>query len=155
MKASANVEIKVDRKTVTAYLSGEIDHHNAPELRRKIDEAVNNRLPELLVLDFGAVNFMDSSGIGLVMGRYRLIEGLNCKMYIINLSGHAYKVMRLAGLGKIAVRLKKNPVLQSRRLKSSGKTLSESRRSASLQKNSTPTVMRLHSLSIFRHLRCR
>ena len=103
MKASANVEIKVDRKTVTAYLSGEIDHHNAPELRRKIDEAVNNRLPELLVLDFGAVSFMDSSGIGLVMGRYRLIEGLNCKMYIINLSGHAYKVMRLAGLEKIAV----------------------------------------------------
>ena len=37
------------------------------------------------------------------MGRYRLIEGLNCKMYIINLSGHAYKVMRLAGLEKIAV----------------------------------------------------
>ncbi len=103
MNSSANVEIKVENKTVTAFLSGEIDHHNAEALRRKIDEAVNNRLPELLVLDFGAVGFMDSSGIGLVMGRYRLLESMNGKLYIINLSGHAYKVMKLAGLEKIAV----------------------------------------------------
>lgn len=103
MNLTAKVEIKVENKTVTAYLSGEIDHHNAEALRRKIDEAVNNRLPELLVLDFGAVSFMDSSGIGLVMGRYRLIENMNCRLYIINLSGHAYKVMKLAGLEKIAV----------------------------------------------------
>ena len=102
MKA-ADAQIKTDNKTVTVYLSGEIDHHNAPRLRAAIDEAVNNRLPELLVLDFGAVSFMDSSGIGLVMGRYRLISSMNCKLYIINLSGHAYKVMKLAGLEKIAV----------------------------------------------------
>ena len=103
MNLTAKVEIKVENKTVTAHLSGEIDHHNAEALRRRIDEAVNNRLPELLVLDFGAVSFMDSSGIGLVMGRYRLIENMNCRLYIINLSGHAYKVMKLAGLEKIAV----------------------------------------------------
>lgn len=103
MKALLNVEIKVENKTVTAYLSGELDHHNAPAIRERIDEAVNNRQPELLVLDFGGVSFMDSSGIGLVMGRYRLVQDMNCKLYIINLSSHAYRVMRLAGLEKIAV----------------------------------------------------
>ena len=50
---------------------------------------------------------MDSSGIGLVMGRYRLIEGKNCSLYIVNLSEHAYRVMQLAGLEKIAVLKKK------------------------------------------------
>ena len=50
---------------------------------------------------------MDSSGIGLVMGRYRLIEGKNCSFYIVNLSEHAYRVMQLAGLEKIAVLKKK------------------------------------------------
>lgn len=103
MKALLNVQIKVENKTVTAYLSGELDHHNAPAVRERIDEAVCNRRPELLVLDFGSVGFMDSSGIGLVMGRYRLIQSMNCKLYIINLPPHVYKVMRLAGLEKIAV----------------------------------------------------
>lgn len=103
MKATANVGIRIENKTVTAYLSGEIDHHNAPLIRAGIDEAVSNRTPQLLVLDFGAVSFMDSSGIGLVMGRYRLIEGTGCKLYVINLSSHAYRVMKLAGLEKIAV----------------------------------------------------
>ena len=58
-------------------------------------------------MDFGEVTFMDSSGIGLVMGRYRLIEGKNCSFYIVNLSEHAYRVMQLAGLEKIAVLKKK------------------------------------------------
>ena len=65
------------------------------------------RQPNRLILDFGDVTFMDSSGIGLVMGRYRLIEGKNCSFYIVNLSEHAYRVMQLAGLEKIAVLKKK------------------------------------------------
>ena len=101
MKSTANVEIKVDKKTVTAYLSGEIDHHNAPALRRKIDEAVNNRLPGLLVLDFGAVNFMDSSGIGLVMGRYKLIKGLGGECRIADPPAYIARVMKLAGLDRL------------------------------------------------------
>ena len=103
MTASANVEIKVENKTVTAYLSGEIDHHNCAFLRRKIDEAINNRRPGVLVLDFGGVSFTDSSGIGLVMGRYRTVQNMNCRLYIVNLHAHIYKVMKLAGLEKIAV----------------------------------------------------
>ena len=48
--------------TLAAYLSGEIDHHAAQTLRREIDAQVDDRLPELLTLDFSGVTFMDSSG---------------------------------------------------------------------------------------------
>ncbi len=99
--------MEINSTAVTAYLSGEIDHHNAPMIRETIDEYVSFRQPDRLVLDFGDVTFMDSSGIGLVMGRYRLIEGKNCSLYIVNLSEHAYRVMQLAGLEKLAVLKKK------------------------------------------------
>ena len=55
--------------TLAAYLSGEIDHHAAQSLRREIDAQIDDRLPELLTLDFSGVTFMDSSGVGLILGR--------------------------------------------------------------------------------------
>lgn len=55
-------------KQLTALLVGDIDHHTAKRLREEIDEKIEQMLPEVLVLDFGGVTFMDSSGIGLVMG---------------------------------------------------------------------------------------
>ena len=48
--------------TLAAYLSGEIDHHAAQSLRKEIDAQIDDRLPELLTLDFSGVTFMDSSG---------------------------------------------------------------------------------------------
>ena len=95
------VEIDIDEKSVTAYISGEIDHHNAAGLRSKIDEAVENAYPEVLILDFGGVNFMDSSGIGLVMGRYKLMKTIGGKIRVQNLSPGAYKVMCLAGIERL------------------------------------------------------
>ena len=54
--------------TLAAYLSGEIDHHAAQSLRKEIDAQIDDRLPELLTLDFSGVTFMDSSGVGLILG---------------------------------------------------------------------------------------
>ena len=95
------VEIDIDEKSVTAYISGEIDHHNAANLRNEIDEAVENSYPELLILDFGGVTFMDSSGIGLVMGRFRLMKNLSGRMIIENAPAMIKKVMRMAGIEKL------------------------------------------------------
>ena len=95
------VEIDIDEKSVTAYISGEIDHHNAAKLRNDIDEAVESAYPEYLVLDFGGVTFMDSSGIGLVMGRYKLMKNLSGKVFIENAPKSIKKVMRMAGIEKL------------------------------------------------------
>jgi len=95
------VDIDIDEKSVTAYISGEIDHHNAGALRAKIDEAVEMSYPEVLIMDFGAVTFMDSSGIGLVMGRYKLMRDLCGRIIIENAPRSIKKVMRMAGIEKL------------------------------------------------------
>ena len=95
------VEIDIDEKSVTAYISGEIDHHNAEGLRNEIDEAIENAYPEILVLDFGGVTFMDSSGIGLVMGRYKLMKNISGKVFIENAPCFIKKVLKMAGIEKM------------------------------------------------------
>ena len=96
------VEIGVKGEIVTAYLSGEIDHHSAAGMREKIDNAIESNMPSALILDFGGVSFMDSSGIGLVMGRYRTLQKLGAKMHITGASPQIEKVMKLAGMSRLA-----------------------------------------------------
>lgn len=97
-----SVEIDVKGAVVTAYLSGELDHHTAAEMRNAIDSAIELNMPELLVLDFTGITFMDSSGIGLVMGRYRNLMRTGAKLHISGASPQIYKVMKLAGLERLA-----------------------------------------------------
>ena len=92
------VDIDIDECSVTAYLSGEIDHHSAAELRSTIDEAVEHAYPEVLVLDFGGVTFMDSSGIGLLSGRNARIACFGGRTIVINANPRIRKLLQIAGL---------------------------------------------------------
>lgn len=98
-----SVRIEQEEDTMIAYLSGEIDHHSAKELRETIDFSAESVLPARLTLDFAGITFMDSSGIGLVMGRYRLMQSMNGVLTVRNVSDHIRRVMRLAGMDKLAV----------------------------------------------------
>ncbi|MEG1993504.1 MAG: anti-sigma factor antagonist [Oscillospiraceae bacterium] len=95
------VEIKVTDETVIAYLMGDIDHHKAKPMREKIDEAIYRNTPKELILDFREVGFMDSSGIGLVMGRYKIMQEMGGKIEISSASGSILKLMALGGIEKI------------------------------------------------------
>lgn len=97
-----SVEINVTGEVVTAYLSGELDHHTAKDMRESIDNAIELNMPSLLVLDFSAITFMDSSGIGLVMGRYRNLQKTGASLHISGASQSIYKVMKLSGIEKLA-----------------------------------------------------
>lgn len=99
-----NVAIEASKSVVIAYLNGEIDHHTAAEVRNRIDDAICQRKPGHLIIDFRNVSFMDSSGIGLVMGRYRLLQSINstATLEIKNVTARSKKIMELAGLGRIA-----------------------------------------------------
>jgi stage II sporulation protein AA (anti-sigma F factor antagonist) len=97
-----SVEINVTGEVVTAYLSGELDHHTAKNMRESIDSAVELNSQTLLVLDFSWVSYMDSSGIGLVMGRYRNLQKTGAALHISGTSPTIYKVMKLAGIEKLA-----------------------------------------------------
>ena len=87
---------------ITVSLSGEIDHHNAAMLRLEADSAIQSSLAPNVRLDFDDVTFMDSSGIGLVMGRYRNLVKLGAELHIINAPPPIYKMMKLAGIERLA-----------------------------------------------------
>lgn len=97
--------IKTDykNKTLTAFLSGEIDHHNAAEIRGTIDSQAESLRPQLLQLDFSKVQFMDSSGIGLIMGRYREMALLGGKLEVVNIPSHLERLVNLSGVGTLGV----------------------------------------------------
>ncbi len=96
------VEIRACGDTVTAYLYGELDHHTAREMREAIDHAVERNMPSRLVLNFQNISFMDSSGIGLVMGRYKNLAKTGAELHITGASPQIYKVMQLAGIERLA-----------------------------------------------------
>lgn len=97
-----SVKLETAEGTMTAFLEGELDHHAAKGIREEIDENIERQRPGVLILDFKNVTFMDSSGIGLVMGRYRTMQLINGKVVVKNASLHIRKVMRLAGLDRLA-----------------------------------------------------
>lgn len=102
------VEIISNALRVTAVLGGEIDHHTAAAIRMDIDSAISAQQPKMLRLDFGEVSFMDSSAIGLVMGRYRLLQSWGGNLEVINLSERNYKVMKLAGMQSLCTLRRKD-----------------------------------------------
>ncbi len=96
------MKIDVNSRTIIAYLDGEIDHHSAAVIREEIDAAIEKNMPTCLILDFRDVSFMDSSGIGLVMGRYKALKKYNAELYITNTSPQITKVMKLSGIERLA-----------------------------------------------------
>ena len=93
-------------------LRGEIDHHSAVAVRSAIDDMIRTKRPAELIIDMSAVDFMDSSGLGLIMGRYNTIKEIGGTVKVADPSPSIEKIMKLAGLERIIkiVRLtKKEP----------------------------------------------
>lgn len=97
------VNITYENDTVTARLNGEIDHHIAPAIRGEIDAKCESHRPKRLILDFSGVGFMDSSGIGLIMGRYRMISLLGGRLEVVNIPPNLKKIFVLSGLENLGV----------------------------------------------------
>ena len=88
---------------VTVYLSGELDHHAARPLREQIDGIAEQCGAKTLRLDFEGVPFMDSSGIGLIMGRYRMMRALGGELQVTGMSERLRSIMRLGGLERLPI----------------------------------------------------
>ena len=92
---------QTDDTTLLAKITGEIDHHTARWLRMDIDTAIQDKEPKKLLLDFSGVSFMDSSGVGLVMGRYKNMSERGGKVELRNMPDYIEKVMSLAGMDRL------------------------------------------------------
>ena len=86
---------------IYAVICGDIDHHTAKGIRSDIDKAIIERDPKLLILDFSRVTFMDSSGIGLVMGRYRQMTDRGGEVILTEVVGYIRKVFQLSGIDRL------------------------------------------------------
>lgn len=96
------VSFKKGKDKVVASIKGDIDHHTASALRETIDTAIAELDSKYIILDFNDVTFMDSSGIGLVMGRYRLAKSLDKTVSVVNLAERDFRIMQMSGIEKIA-----------------------------------------------------
>ena len=94
------VKIEKADGEVRAFLDGEIDHHCAPSIRNEIDLAVESCRPENLILDFGEVTFMDSSGIGFIMGRYKLAREYGGRVVVAGTGKKTRTILEMAGLAR-------------------------------------------------------
>lgn len=90
----------VNGNILTVQLRGEIDHHSAGDLSKETDTLIRRYIPKKLVLDFGNISFCDSSGIALVLGRYRLMKESGGQTVLASLPPHIRKIFTLASLDK-------------------------------------------------------
>lgn len=92
---------KKDGDKLVAEISCEIDHHTAKEIRQIIDEKLVNKEFKILILDFSGVSFMDSSGIGLILGRAAKAEEVGATVEVVGLSSGLRRLVRMSGMERI------------------------------------------------------
>lgn len=88
-------------KTLIVKLIGELDHHVAGGVKDRIDKKITSSAAENLIFDFSALSFMDSSGIGVVIGRYKLIKSIGGKTVIVSNAKSIDRLLNIAGIKKI------------------------------------------------------
>jgi stage II sporulation protein AA (anti-sigma F factor antagonist) len=90
--------------TLTVQLSGELDQYSAARVRQELDDLIADTRVKRLVFDMQELSFMDSSGIGVVLGRYRTISQRGGSVAVSGESSHVRRIMQLAGLYQIVER---------------------------------------------------
>ncbi|MBQ9086338.1 MAG: STAS domain-containing protein [Clostridia bacterium] len=93
---------------VELILHGEIDHHCAVRVRTDMDRLLLEEHPRKAILDLSHIDFMDSSGLGLIMGRYALMQRLGGELTLRNPNPRIVKIFELAGLGRM-VKIEESP----------------------------------------------
>ena len=86
---------------MTAKIGCDIDHHRAKQIRERLDTCIFNCRPSALLLDLSSVDFMDSSGLGLILGRYNTACEMGCEFKIFSPSRGVKKILELAGIERI------------------------------------------------------
>ena len=92
---------EVQENCLTIFLPNELDHHNAEEIRRKADRLIEKHHIKCVIFDFGETNFMDSSGIGIILGRYKKIACFGGKVFAINADSRIKRTLMICGLHKV------------------------------------------------------
>ncbi len=95
------MDIKIYKDVLIVFLSGDIDQHKVSNIKSDIDRAIAKNKSKNLVFDFAKVEFMDSSGIGMVLSRYKSLNNTNGILKISGTSENTMKLFDMVGLKKI------------------------------------------------------
>lgn len=91
----------IEENCLTIFLPREVDHHQAEEIRKTADSMIEKHHIKYIIFDFTQTEFMDSSGIGAIMGRYRMIQLLGGEVWAVHTSARIKKILILSGVTKI------------------------------------------------------
>lgn len=96
-----NFEFIKENKILVMTFEDEIDHHTAERVRRRLDHEIQRYLPKKVIFDFSKVNLMDSSGIGLIIGRYKMASMLGGSIEIRNPNDAVKRILQMSGITKL------------------------------------------------------
>lgn len=100
------IQIQCSNHTLTIYLCGELDESVAEFARNKLDDAVSQPGINCVVFDLCELSFMDSTGIGVLIGRYKRLKNRNVSIYVKNPTSTVDKILKMSGLYEIMPRVK-------------------------------------------------
>ena len=95
------VEFKKEDKLLIFKLTEDVDQHTSEKIRRKMDNEIKRYIPRKVIFDFSNISFMDSAGIGMVLGRYKLAKMLDGELEIINVNKSMKKIFDMSGVSRI------------------------------------------------------
>ena len=101
VKLLANAEFEISNNQLKIFISGEIDHHSAFELKDVIDAQILKYSPSVAIMNFEKVTFMDSSGVGLILARYKFCQNCGTSLYVQGVGLQTQKILSLAGIKTI------------------------------------------------------
>ena len=88
-------------KLLILKITEEIDDHSVQMIRRKADYEMERYMPRKVIFDFDSVTFMDSAGIGLIIGRYKVANMIGAKIEISNLGQSVRRIFEMSGVLKL------------------------------------------------------
>lgn len=95
------VSTKLTENELQIFLDGELDHSVADDIRTEIDAYIEKVQPKRVVFNMSRLKFMDSTGVGLIMGRYKKLRSKNIPLYIESPNMQIDKVIKISGLYSI------------------------------------------------------
>lgn len=97
------MEVKLfgEKRMLLVRLTGELDHHSAAKIKEEADGKLCTTNAVNIVFDFSELNFMDSSGIGMLMGRYKKVRTLGGKVIAFGVNAQILRIMEMSGIDKI------------------------------------------------------
>lgn len=90
-----------EKRALIVSVSGELDHHIAEKIKAEVDDKMRSTNAVNVIFDFSELSFMDSSGLGVIMGRYKKVRTLGGKVIVYGVNAGILRIMEMSGLSGI------------------------------------------------------